>query len=146
MTQEDLKMNLRDRVQELLDFQKTNPTVEESYERFYDENVVVQENLQPPRVGRALSIERQKRMNANVQELHEFKIGAVLVDGFTDSHPLDGHSVIEMHLEITTVDGYRIRIEELGLQTWKDGRIIQERYFYDPINIQGNAKEINEVH
>lgn len=139
-------MNLRERVQELLDFQKTNPTVEESYKRFYDENVVVQENLQPPRVGRALSIERQKRMNANVQKLHEFKIGVVLVDGFTDSHPLDGHSVIEMHLEITTMDGYRIRIEELGLQTWKDGRIIQERYFYDPSHIQGNAKEINEVH
>lgn len=139
-------MNLRTRVQELLDFQKTNPTVEESYERFYDEHVIVQENLQPPRVGRALSIERQKRMNANVQELHEFKIGVVLVDGFTDSHPLDGHSVVEMHLEITTVDGYRIRIEELGLQTWKDGRIVQERYFYDPVNIQGKTKEINEVH
>lgn len=40
----------------------------------------------------------------------------------------------------------RIRIEELGLQTWKEGRIVQERYFYDPSNIQGKAKEINEVH
>lgn len=44
-------MNLRDRFQELLEFQKTNPTVEEVYERFYDENVIVQENLNPPRVG-----------------------------------------------------------------------------------------------
>ncbi len=139
-------MNLGDRVQELLDFQKTNPTAEESYERFYDENVVVQENLQPPRVGRALSIDRQKQMNANVQEVHEFKTGAVLVDGFSETHPLDGYSMIEMHLEITTTDGYRIRIEELGLQTWKEGRIFQERYFYDPSNIQGKAKEINEVH
>lgn len=131
-------MNLRDRVQELLDFQKTNPPVEQIYERFYDENVVVQENLQPPRVGRAISIERQQRMNANVKELHDFKIGAVLVDG--------DRSAIEMQLEITTVDGYRIRIEELGLQTWRNGRIIHERYFYDPSNIQGNAKEINQVH
>jgi hypothetical protein len=132
-------MNLRDRVQELLDFQKTNSPVEQIYERFYDENVVVQENLQPPRVGRAISIERQQRMNANVKELHDFQIGAVLVDG--------DRSVIEMQLEITIVDGYRIiRIEELGLQTWRNGRIIHERYFYDPSNIQGNAKEINEVH
>ncbi len=131
-------MNLRDRVQELLDFQKTNSPVEQIYERFYDENVVVQENLQPPRVGRAISIERQQRMNANVKELHDFQIGAVLVDG--------DRSVIEMQLEITTVDGYRIRIEELGLQTWRNGRIIHERYFYDPSNIKGNAKEINQVH
>jgi hypothetical protein len=139
-------MNLRDRVQELLEFQKTNPTVEEIYERFYDENVVVQENLNPPRVGRAISIDRQKRMNANVQEIHEVKIGAVLVDNTGEANPLDGRSAIELHLELTTVDGYRIRIEELGLQTWKDGRIIHERYFYDPVNIQGNAKAINEVH
>lgn len=98
-------MNLRERVQELLDFQKTNPMVEESYERFYDENVAVQENLQPPRFGRALSIDRQKRMNANVQEVHDFKIGVVLVDGFSETHPLDGYSMIELHLQITTVDG-----------------------------------------
>ncbi len=127
-------MNLRDLVQELLDFQKTNPPVEQIYEQFYDENVIVQENSQPLRVGRAISIERQHRMNANVKEVHDFKIGAVLVDG--------DRSVIEMQLEITIVDGYRIRIEELGLQTWRNGRIIHERYFYDPSNIKGNAKEI----
>lgn len=131
-------MTLRDRVQELLDFQKTNPPVEQIYERFYDENVVVQENLQTPRVGRAISIDRQQRMNANVKEVHDFKIGAVLVDG--------DRSVIELHLELTTVDGYRIRLEEVGMQTWKNDRIIHERYFYDPSSIQGNAKEINEVH
>jgi ketosteroid isomerase-like protein len=131
-------MTLRDRVEELLDFFKTNPPVEQVYERFYDENVVVQENLQPPRVGRAMSIERQQRMNANVKEIHDFKIGTVLVDG--------DRSVIEMHIDMTTNDGHRIRIEELGLQTWRDGRIIHERYFYDPSRIEGLAKEINAVH
>jgi SnoaL-like polyketide cyclase len=131
-------MELRVRVQELLDFFKTNPPVEEIYERFYDENVVVQENLEAPRVGRALSIERQKRMNANVKEIHDFQIGSVLVDG--------DKSVVEMHLEATTKDGYRIRIEELGMQTWNNGKIVHERYFYDPSSFQGQAKEINQMH
>jgi ribosomal protein S3AE len=85
-----------------------------------------------------MSIERQQRMNANVKEVHEVKIGAVLVDG--------DHSAIETHIDMTTLDGYRIRIEELGLQTWQDGRIVHERFFYDPSNIKGNAKEINAVH
>ncbi|MGG6263430.1 SnoaL-like domain-containing protein [Leptolyngbya sp. AN03gr2] len=131
-------MKLRDRVQELLAFQQTNPTVQEIYDRFYDENVIVQENLQPPRRGRSLSIDRQNQMNANVKEVHEVKIGAVLVDG--------DRSVIETHLDITTMDGYRIRIEELGVQTWKDGRIVHERYFYDPVNVKGKAEEINQLH
>ena len=131
-------MELPVRVQELLDFFKTNPPVEEIYERFYDENVVVQENLEAPRVGRALSIERQKRMNANVKEIHNFHIGSVLVDG--------DKSVVEMHIEATTQDGYRIHIEELGMQTWKNGKIIHERYFYDQSSFQGLAKEINQIH
>lgn len=42
-------------------------------------------------------------MNANVKEVHEFKIGTVLVDSDL--------SVIEMHLELITIDGYRIRLE-----------------------------------
>ncbi len=139
-------MTLRERVQELLEFFKTNPPVRAIYERFYAENVVVQENMQPPRVGREMSIDRQEQMNANVKELHDFKLGAVLVDGFDEAHPMDGRSVVEMQIELTTLDGHRIRIEELGLQTWKDGKIIHERYFYDPSGFEGKAKVINAMH
>jgi hypothetical protein len=105
-----LAETLHERVQELLEFQKTNPTVEEIYERFYDENVVVQENLNSPRVGRSTSIDRQKRMNANVQGIHEVKIGAVLIDNTGETNPLDGRSVLELHLELTTVDDDRMTL------------------------------------
>jgi ketosteroid isomerase-like protein len=131
-------MTANNRILELLEFFKTNPPPEEVYKRYYDENVVVQENMQPPRLGRALSIERQKQMNANVAEIHDFKIGAVLVDG--------DRSMVEMHLDATTKDGYRLHIEEVGLQTWRDGRIIHERYFYDPSSFEGRAKEYNQMH
>jgi ketosteroid isomerase-like protein len=131
-------MSTNNRMLELLEFSKTNPPPEEVYERYYDENVVVQENLQSPRVGRALSVERQKLMNANVAEIYDFKIGAVLIDG--------DRSMVEMHLDATTKDGYRIHLEEVGLQTWKDGKIISERFFYDPGSIEGKAKEYNQMH
>jgi hypothetical protein len=130
-------MSINNRMYELQEFSKTNPSPAAVYEEFYDENVVVQENLQPPRVGRALSIERQQLMNANIKEVHNLKIGAVLVDG--------DRSMVEMHLEATTHDGYRIQLAEVGLQTWKDGRIIHEQYFYDPSNVEGKAKEYNQM-
>ena len=138
-------MTLQERVQELLNFFQTNPPVREIYERFYDENVVVQENMQSPRVGREMSIDRQEKMNTNVKEVHSFQLGTILVNADAPDS-LDGHSMIEMHLDLTTQDGYRIRIEEVGLQTWKDGKIIHERYFYDPSQIQGKAREFNEIH
>ena len=73
-----------------------------------------------------------------IKEVHSFKIGAVLVDG--------DRSMVEMHLDATTHDGYHIHLEELGLQTWKDDRIIHERYFYDPTSFDGRAKEINSAY
>ncbi len=130
-------MSTNNRIHELLEFFKTNPPPEEVYERYYEENVVVQENLQPPRIGRAMSIERQKLMNANIREIHDFKIGAVLVDS--------DRSMVEMHLDATTKDGYHFHLEEVGLQTWKNGRIIHERYFYDPASFEGKAKEYNQI-
>ncbi len=77
-------------------------------------------------------------MNENTKEVHEFKVVNVLADG--------EHSAIEAHTDATTADGHRIRIEEVGLQTWKDRRIVRERYFYAPSNIEGKAKEINALH
>jgi hypothetical protein len=139
-------MSNNNRIHELLEFFKTNPPPEEVYDRYYDENVVVQENLQPPRVGRSLSIERQKLMNANIQEINDFKIGAVLVDGVGEACLKDTRSMVEMHLDATTKDGYHFHLEEVGLQTWKNGRIIHERYFYDPASFEGKAKEYNQMH
>lgn len=128
---------MSNRMHELQAFSKTHSS-DEIYEEFYAEDVVVQENLQPPRVGRALSMERQRLMNANIKEVHHFHIGAVLVDG--------DRSMVEMHFEATTQDGYRIHLEEVGLQTWKDGKIIHERYFYDPASFEGKAKDYNQLH
>ncbi|MGL4621552.1 MAG: SnoaL-like domain-containing protein [Waterburya sp.] len=139
-------MSANNRMHELIEFFKTNPPPEEVYERYYDENVVVQENMQPSRIGRALSIERQKLMNENVKEIHDFKIGAVLVDGVGEAYLKDTRSMVEMHLDATTKDGHRLKIEEVGLQTWKDGKIIHERYFYDPASFDGKAKKYNQIH
>ncbi|MGL5943079.1 MAG: nuclear transport factor 2 family protein [Waterburya sp.] len=139
-------MSINNRIHELLEFFKTNPPPEEVYERYYDENVVVQENLQPSRVGRTMSIERQKLMNANIREINDFKIAAVLVDGVGEAYLKDTRSMVEMHLDATTQDGYRLHVEEVGLQTWKNGRIIHERYFYDPASFDGRAKEYNQMH
>jgi hypothetical protein len=131
-------MNTRESVMALLELVKNRASVEEVYETFYHEDCVSQENLLPPRKGRALSIERQNKVNAALQEIHDFGIGAVLVDG--------DQSVIQWYFETTTVDGFRGRLDELALHTWKDGKIVHERFFYDASVFQGILKELNQIH
>jgi hypothetical protein len=116
-------MPTRSRVQDLVRYVVDNRLVE-ALREFYHDDVVMQENAQPPRIGLAASIERQKMAKTMTAEIHEVKAVTVLVDG--------DHSMIEWHAEWTLSSGSRIRIEEVALQTWRGDRIIHERFFYDP--------------
>lgn len=116
-------MPTRSRVQDLVRYVVDNRLVE-ALQEFYHDDVVMQENAEPPRVGLAASIERQKMAKAMTAEIHEVKAVAVLVDGDC--------AVIEWHAEWTLAGGLRVRIEEVALQTWRGDRIIHERFFYDP--------------
>jgi ketosteroid isomerase-like protein len=69
----------------------------------------------------------------------------VLIDGVGEAYPKDTRSMVEMHLDATTKDGHRLRLEEVGLQTWKDGKITHERYFYDPSGFAGKVQEYNQM-
>ena len=130
-------MTVRERVEQLVDFLKTNPPIEEVYMRFYADNMVFQENLLAPRYGRALSIERQQHINANIKEVHDFNIGAVLFDR--------DHSVMEINLNVVSQDGNLMNIEKLSMQTWQEGYIIHERLFYDSVVVQDFAKEFQPI-
>ena len=59
---------------------------------------------------------------------------------------VDGDQVlIEWVFEYTTREGQRIRMEEIAQQTWRDGRIVRERFFYDSATLGSHVKEIAEL-
>lgn len=113
----------RDRVSRLAEHIETGKLIEALTE-FYHPDVVMQENSLLPRVGLAVSLERQKKAMALTAEVHEVKIVSILVDGDLVA--------MECHAEWTTSEGARVRIEQVSLQTWRDGKVIHERFFYDP--------------
>ncbi|AIR90748.1 nuclear transport factor 2 family protein [Pseudomonas cremoricolorata] len=91
---------------------------------FYAEDVVIQENNQPPRIGRAASLARNTEAAEWTSAVHEISAPSVLIDG--------NLVVIEWHAEWTLKNGERVRIEELALQSWKGNQVVFERFFYDP--------------
>jgi hypothetical protein len=97
---------------------------EEALLAFYAEDVVIQENNLPPRIGREASIARSRDAARWTSAVHEISVPRVLIDG--------DHVVIEWHAEWTLENGVRVRIEELALQCWEGDRVVFERFFYDP--------------
>lgn len=93
----------------------------EAFERFYADDVVMIENDQAFE-GKELNRKREQEFFGNIKEVHAASIGATAVGGDT--------SFCEQSFETTLLDGTRVRIEEVAVRTWRDGKIVRERFYY----------------
>jgi ketosteroid isomerase-like protein len=101
----------------------TQGKILEAYDALYAENVVMQENNNPPTVGKAANRVREEQFVGSVKEVHVNRAANVLVDG--------NKAVIEWVLEFTNHEGVRLKFDQIALQTWENGQITEERFFYD---------------
>lgn len=95
----------------------------ESIPRFYAEEMTARENQEAPRIGRQAQIENETRALERMR-FHRMRAVSFAVDG--------DHVAIHWDAGMTLPDGSEIALEEIAYQTWKDDRIVAERYFYDP--------------
>src|SRR5688572_10404303 len=102
-----------ERVAELIRY-VTEHRLVEALEHFYHPDSTMQENLAAPRIGRAVSIERQKRNAGLAAEILELRAVSCLIDG--------DRVAIEWHAEWRLPDGTQQRIEEVALQIWEGDR------------------------
>lgn len=91
---------------------------------FYAAEASMQENQASPRKGRDLLIAGEKALLGQMKQVVTRRANPVLVDG--------DRVVIGWEFEFVTPDGAVRRLAELALQTWREDRIIEEQFYYDP--------------
>jgi predicted ester cyclase len=96
----------------------------EAIERFYAPDASMQENLEPPRMGLAALLENERKVLAAVPDIRVERVESFVVDG--------DRSAIHWMFLYTDRSGRKIRLDEIAYQEWRDGKIIRERFFYDP--------------
>jgi ketosteroid isomerase-like protein len=96
----------------------------EAIERFYSADATMQENLDAPRVGLRALLDNERNVLARVPDIHVVRVGWVMVDG--------DKSAINWVFGWTNPDGAKIELDEIAYQEWKDGKIVRERFYYDP--------------
>jgi len=115
-------MPTRERLEEFLSLIEACKFLE-AIPLFYAEDMVAQENGEPPRIGRQAQVENETRALARVR----------FEESRAVSYVLDGDRVaIHYLVRMKAADGRIFRMEEIAYQTWRDDRIVNERYFYDP--------------
>jgi hypothetical protein len=94
----------------------------EALERFYDKDVVMQENSDEPCCGLAQNIEREKQFFTMVEAFHGAKV--------TSQGVGDDVSFSEWENDVTFKGAPRATSHQVSVRRWKDGKIVHERFYH----------------
>lgn len=114
--------NLQQRLNDLFGFIRQGKIIEAMNE-FYDKETVMQDNANPPTKGLAANIEREKQFLNGVKEWKGFEVIASAVG--------DNVTFYECSLDFVATSGQPVHMEQVVVTSWKDGKIIHERFYYD---------------
>jgi ketosteroid isomerase-like protein len=115
-------MSIRENVEKLIQLVERGEFLE-AIETFYSPEASMQENNQPPRVGLAALLENERKALARFKIIHVSRAASYVVDG--------NRAAINWIFEITEQSGRRYILDEIAYQEWRDGKIVQERFYYD---------------
>ena len=115
---------LEARANDLVSYIREGRIIEAMHE-FYADDTQMQENNNPPTVGLAANVEREHQFLASVKKWLSFEVGAVAVDASR------GKTTIQSTLAFEGVDGKTYRTDQVAVQTWRDGKIAHEKFYYD---------------
>src|SRR5262245_39421928 len=114
--------NLQQRLNDLFSYIRQGKIIEAMNE-FYDKDIVMQDNANPPTVGQAANVEREKQFMSGVREWKGFNVTASAVG--------DNVTFYECALDFIATSGQSVHMEQVSVAKWRNGKIVHERFYYD---------------
>jgi ketosteroid isomerase-like protein len=96
----------------------------DGFEKYYADDVVMIEADGTSSSGKEANRKREIEFVSAVQEWHGSKLLASAAQGDV--------SFSEWEFEVTFKDGKRRLLKQVARRRWKDGKIVEERFYYDP--------------
>ena len=97
--------------------------VMEAFEKYYADDVVMQENSEEPRKGKAENRKAEEQFMASVEAFNGASVKASAVNGDV--------TFSEWEMDITFKGGSRVTMSQVAVRKWKNGKIVHERFFYN---------------
>jgi hypothetical protein len=94
-----------------------------AFERFYADDVVMQENSDEPRVGKDVNRKAEQEFLSSVEQFH----GAKLLGSAANQDI----SYSEWEFDITLKGGTRVKTAQVAARRWRNGKIVHERFYYN---------------
>lgn len=93
----------------------------EAFEKLYADDIVMMENDQAFK-GKDVNRKREQEFFGNIEKLNSAKL---LSSGVGDDV-----TFAEMSFDATLKNGQRMRMNEVSVRRWKNGKIVHEHFYY----------------
>lgn len=94
----------------------------EAFEKYYHEDVIMQENENPPTTGKEANRKREEYFYASITEFRSAQPLKVTVG--------ESISMVEWLYDYTHKDWGIKNYSQVSVQEWKDGQIVKEKFYY----------------
>ena len=94
----------------------------EAFEKFYHGDVIMQENHNPPTLGKDANRERETKFYGNITELRRNTPLKVAIGKDT--------TMVEWLMDFTHREWGAVVLHQVAVQVWEDDQIIKENFFY----------------
>lgn len=94
----------------------------EAFDKYYHDEVVMQENESVPTVGKIANKKREEEFFSSITEFRSAKPLKVTIG--------EGVTMVKWEYDYTHKDWGVRNYKQVSVQEWKDGKIIKEQFFY----------------
>ncbi|WP_106792828.1 SnoaL-like domain-containing protein [Aquimarina sp. Aq78] len=94
----------------------------EAFEKFYADDVIMQENENPPTFGKDANRELEKAFVSNITQFRNAEVTNVLIN--------DTISVVQWAFDFDHKEWGTRNYLQLAIQRWENGQIINEKFYY----------------
>lgn len=94
------------------------------FDEMYADNIVMQENSDEPRTGKAANRAYEEQFVAALEGFHGAEVRSVNVNEAA------GTSSVEWMMDFSLKGMGRVVREQIAVQRWENGKIVNERFYY----------------
>lgn len=113
--------NLEKNITELTSMIQQGRTLE-AFDRFYHDEVTMQENDLPPTIGKTANRLREEAFHSNVIDFRKEEVLDIAVG--------NGMTMVKWAYDFTHKEWGDRKYTQVSVQHWKDGKVIKEQFFY----------------
>lgn len=97
----------------------------DAFEKYYSENIVMQENSEDPRKGKEANREYEKNFLGSIEEFHGAGVNNIT------SNEDEKVTMVQSWMDVTFKGDQRVKMEQVAVQKWEGDQIVHERFYHE---------------